>query len=113
MMVIVNSPSRTFQQTIALYLGKNGAKIIVFLNKKDKKSQKVSISLRQSKKNTPAEIEYLRLDLLAKKLNSSGGGHAEAAGSATENLPEAFSILNDWAIQKQLDMEVINYSETN
>ena len=108
LMVIINSPNQTFKQFLALYLGKIGAKVIVFLTQKD---SLVTISLRQSKKNTPQEIENLRLDLLAKTFNSSGGGHAEASGSISNSIKEAQLVLENWVKEKNLEMSILTYKK--
>ncbi len=109
LMVIINSPNKTFQQTLALILGQNGAKIICFLNEKE---DLVTVSLRQSKKNTKAEIENYRLDLLAKKINPSGGGHAEAAGSAIPDLNSGILIIREWANEKKLNMKLVDLTSS-
>ena len=51
------------------------------------------------------------MDLLAKKLNPGGGGHAEAAGSAITNLQNGISIIKKWAENKHLTMKTINLSD--
>ncbi|MHA2366809.1 MAG: DHH family phosphoesterase [Candidatus Hodarchaeales archaeon] len=106
LMIFVNCPSKIFRQTLALNLGKKGVKIIIFLTERE---DKVTISLRQSKRNTQNEIEKFRLDLLAKTLNPNGGGHAEAAGSVSTSISEALSKISEWAELKVLEMDVIQY----
>lgn len=105
LMILVNSQDKSFQQTLALYLGKRGgAKVIVFLNERE---NNVTISLRQSKNNSKEEIEKYRLDLLAKKLSPNGGGHAEAAGSATATLSDALLVIDNWGKEKKLEKQII------
>jgi hypothetical protein len=105
--VIVNAPNQAFKQYAALRLGKKGAKIIVFLTEK---GNLVTISLRQSKLNSKKEIESFRLDILAKKFNKSGGGHAEAAVSMSPSIESALKVLNQWKDEKGLSLSVNYYS---
>ena len=107
LMVIVNSPNNTFKQYVALKLGKMGAKVIAFFSQKE---NNVTISLRQSKLNTKQEIEYYRLDLLAKRFNNSGGGHAEASGSMANSLEEAQKVVIEWGKEKKLKISQNLYS---
>jgi hypothetical protein len=107
LMVIINAPDNTFRQFIALKLGKKKTKVIVFFNQRE---IAVTISLRQSKKNSKEEIEFYRLDIFAKKFSSSGGGHAEASGSVSESMDSAIKIAKDWAKEKDLKLSIIEYS---
>lgn len=104
-MVLTNAPNTAYKQALALSLGKKGVKVMAFLSEKEEGL--VTVSLRQSKQNTPVEIENYRLDLLAKAINPSGGGHAEAAGSAAGTIEEATEVIKQWAGQKKLPMKVL------
>ncbi len=106
LMVIINSPDNAYKQYIALRLGKIGSKVIAFFSQKD---EVVTISLRQSKRNTKEEIDYYRLDLLAKRFSESGGGHSEASGSIAPTLDYALKIIREWSIEKNLDYLVHKY----
>ena len=107
LMVIINVPDSTIKQFISLKLGKKGSKVIAFFSQKD---NVVTISLRQSKSNTREEIEKFRLDLLAKRFNESGGGHAEASGSISPSIDDAIKIANEWAKDKKLEISVTEYT---
>ena len=107
LMVIVNAPDSSYKQYIALKLGKIGAKVIVFLSQKD---DLVTVSLRQSKRNTKEEIDFYRLDLFSKLFHESGGGHAEAAGSISSSLEQAFKVIEKWSKEKKLLYAIHEYS---
>lgn len=107
LMVVINVPDNSYKQFISLKLGKKGAKVIAFFSQKD---DVVTISLRQSKLNTKAEIEFYRLDLLAKLFNESGGGHAEASGSISPTLEYAIKIIKEWSKEKKLDYSINEYT---
>ena len=107
LMTIINTPDNAIKQYIALKLGKMGAKVIAFLSQKD---NVVTISLRQSKMNMHDEIEFFRLDLLAKLFSpTGGGGHAEAAGSISSSIEEAIKVLKEWAKEKKLNLSIVEY----
>ena len=65
---------------------------------------------RQSKKNSSDEIANFRLDKLAKLFNQSGGGHAEASGSASESLEKALGVITKWGSEKGLELTVNYYN---
>ena len=109
LMTIINTPDNAIKQYIALKLGKMGVKVIAFLSQKE---NVVTISLRQSKLNRPDEIEFFRLDLLAKLFSpTGGGGHAEAAGSISSSIEEAINVLKEWSREKKLDLSIVEYKK--
>lgn len=104
--IIINAPNNIFKQYAALKIGNKGSKIIIFLTKRE---TKITISLRQSKKNSKDEIEYFRLDKFAREFGDTGGGHAEAAGSSSPSIEEAFAVIENWGRRKKLENKIFTY----
>ena len=107
--IIRNPAGRNIQDTIINWLLRNGAKVAIAI-KEDGALNQCSISFRQSKQNTPVEIEKYRLDILAQSMPKMGGGHKEASGAAANTFQEAIEHISVWAKDKNLELSIIDAS---
>ncbi|UJG42195.1 MAG: hypothetical protein K9W46_07215 [Candidatus Heimdallarchaeum endolithica] len=64
------------------------------------------ISLRLSKKLTDEQIDFLRVDKLAKTMN--GGGHKPASGAQLESTDEAVKRISSWAKKMKLSVNIVD-----
>jgi len=103
LVLIIDKPDHYSIGYITHELLHKGAKVGIYATTYD---DYVKLSLRLSKRLSEDEINYYRVDNLAKRMN--GGGHKPASGCQTKTLDEAIKIIKEWATNKKLSIAIID-----